>query len=151
MSTTLCSRVRLVGTIEIALPPEQAFMLFTPSGERAWAHGWDPSFPVPVTDETEPGTVFLTLHGQRESIWTVVRCTPGRLIAYSVVTPEERCGLVTVGCEASRAGTAATVSYDLSSLRVESNPDLEQFAAGYRSFLSHWESSIGKSIDENCT
>jgi hypothetical protein len=33
-------RARLSGTVEIALPPGQAFALFTPTGERAWAPGW---------------------------------------------------------------------------------------------------------------
>jgi hypothetical protein len=42
---TGCSRVRLTGQIDVALPPPRAFTLFTPSGERAWAEGWDPGFP----------------------------------------------------------------------------------------------------------
>ena len=124
-------------------------MLFTPSGERTWAHGWDPRFLGPVTDETEPGTVFRTLHGERESIWIVVRCASVGLIEYSVVTPEECCGLVTVSCEPSGSGTKATVSYDLTSLGIESNARLNRFAANFPAFLSHWEISIATSIHEN--
>ena len=87
MSTIPCRRVRVTGTVEIALPLEQAFLLFTPTGERAWAHGWDPIFPSPSADETEPGTVFRTIHGAEESLWTVVRCEFGQSIAYTVATP----------------------------------------------------------------
>ena len=32
-------RVRLTGRIEVALPPPEAFTLFTPDGERRWAAG----------------------------------------------------------------------------------------------------------------
>jgi len=132
----------LTGTIDIALPAKEAFELFTPSGERTWAHEWDPIFPSPAGDETEPGTVFRTTHGGRETIWTVVHCDHGRSIAYAVARPEERCGLVTVTCEPCKTGTKATIGYDLTALRTESNPDLDRFAADYPSFLAHWQRSI---------
>jgi hypothetical protein len=35
------------GTFTLAIPPHEAFRLFTPTGERVWAHGWDPHFPPP--------------------------------------------------------------------------------------------------------
>ncbi|HEY3001395.1 MAG TPA: hypothetical protein VGJ44_03520, partial [Kribbellaceae bacterium] len=54
------SEVRLTGRITIDAPPDEAYRLFTPEGERAWAAGWDPSYPVPATDDTAPGTVFET-------------------------------------------------------------------------------------------
>ena len=124
MRTVRCSRVRLIGTFEIALPPKEGFTMFTPSGERIWAQGWDPTFPSPVADETEPGSVFQTVHGGRESIWTVVHCEPGHSIMYAVAVPEERCGLVTVTCEASATGTKATVSYDLTALSSKASDEL---------------------------
>jgi hypothetical protein len=120
--------------------------MFTASGERSWAQGWEPSFPSPSTDETEPGTVFRTLHGVRESIWTVARCEPGHSITYAVATPGVRCGLVTVTCGASATGTEATVSYDLTALSTGSNAELDQFAVNYLSFLAHWEHAIAKAI-----
>ena len=144
-----CSRHRargLSGTIEIALPPEQAFELFTPSGERAWAPGWDPEFPSPCPDETEPGTVFRTEHGRMVSIWAVCSCDPGRSIGYVVTTPGRRCGLVRVNCQASSSGTQATVTYDLTSLCPEADVELEQFADDYPSFMAHWEHAIATAI-----
>ena len=53
-------RIRLHGTVAVQVPPAEAIELFTPSDERRGAHGWDPSFPAPPADETEPGTVFET-------------------------------------------------------------------------------------------
>lgn len=59
-------RQRLSDRIYVALPAEQAFQLFTPRGEREWADRWDPTFPVPTLDDSEPGTVFETdAHGHR--------------------------------------------------------------------------------------
>ena len=121
-------------------------MMFTPSGERSWAHGWDPRFPSPGADETDPGTVFQTSHDGRESIWVVARCNFGRSIEYVTATPGERCGLVAVTCERSANGTKATVNYDLTSLSREADAELDRFAANYPSFLSHWENSIGEAI-----
>ena len=142
----MTARVQLTGTVEIALPPEQAFMMFTPSGERTWAHGWDPSFPSPGADETEPGTVFQTDHGGRETIWTVAWRNLGQSIGYVTATPGERCGLVTVTCEPSANGTKATVSYDLTALSGEADAELDRFATSYPSFLGHWEHSIAEAI-----
>lgn len=146
-----CTRVSLTGRIEVNLPPDQAFLLFTPSGERTWAHGWDPSFPSPSPDETGLGSVFRTAHGDRESIWTVVRREPGHAIGYAVTTPEVSCGLVTVSCDPSANGTGTTVSYDLTALRSEANAELDRFEENYPSFLAHWERAIATAIEQDDT
>lgn len=137
-----CRRVQLTGTVEIALPPQEAFILFTPSGERAWAQGWDPKFPSPSPDETDPGTVFQTDHGGGPAIWTVVHSEPGSAIGYSMTAPGDRSGLVSVSCRPSAAGTTATVSYDMTALTPEANVELDRFASNFPHFLGHWEWSI---------
>jgi hypothetical protein len=138
-----CKRVRLTGTIRVPLPPTDAIALFTPTGERAWAPGWNPQFPAPVLDDTEPGTVFQTDHAGRRSTWTVTRCDPATTIAYATTTPGDRAGLVTVACAPGEADTTiATVSYDLTALTPEANADLDRFAAHYPSFLDHWQQAI---------
>ena len=137
-------RARLSGTVEVALPTGQAFALFTPTGERAWAPGWDPQFPSPGADETEPGTVFQIDHGEHASIWAVSHCDPGKTIGYVVTTPDQCCGLISVTCRPSGAGTTATVSYDLTSLSSKADAELERFVEGYPSFLGHWEYAIAQ-------
>jgi hypothetical protein len=146
------SRVRLSGTIQVPLPVGTAFLLFTPNGERTWAHGWDPRFPDPAADETAPGTVFETSHGGRESTWIVVRCEPGCSIEYATATPGQRCGLVSVVCEPSGirgpegGATTATVSYDLTALSPAAQLELDGFAKDYLSFLEHWEQAIAEAV-----
>lgn len=126
----------------MALPPPEAFALFTPSGERRWARGWEPQFPCPGAPETQPGTVFITNHEGSASIWAVVRCETGRTIEYSTVTPGEHAGLVTVSCGPSSGGAEATVSYDLTALSPDANGRLDHFTASFASFLGHWERAI---------
>jgi hypothetical protein len=142
-----CKRVRLTGTIRLPLPPKDAITLFTPTGERAWAPGWDPQFPSPTTDDTEPGTVFQTDHAGRRSTWTVTRRDPATTIAYVTTTPGDRAGLVTVACKPGEDNTTtATVSYDLTTLAPEANADLDRFAAHYPSFLDQWQQAIAQAI-----
>jgi hypothetical protein len=77
---------RLTGRIHVALPPGEAFRLFTPGGEQDWAHGWHPQFPAPALDDTEPGTVFETSAHGRNTIWLVTDRQPARRISYARVT-----------------------------------------------------------------
>ena len=144
-----CERARLTGTIEVALPPEQAFSLFTPSGERSWVDGWDPEFPSPSHDETEPGSVFTTEHGGRRTTWTGVRREWFAAIAYTSVTPGERAGLVSVTLSPAGAGTTVTVSYDLTALTPQANPALRAFAAHFHPFLDGWQDAISRSLAGN--
>ena len=137
-----CERIRVTGTIELALPPDQAFELFTPSGERAWAEGWDPRFPCPTEEETEPGTVFTTDHGEQRTVWTVVHREGHSAIAYSRTTPGDRAGLVSVALQPSTAGSRVTVGYDLTALEPSANRALKEFAHHYPAFLREWQAAI---------
>lgn len=129
------------------LPPKDAITLFTPTGERAWAPGWDPQFPSPTTDDTEPGTVFQTDHAGRRSTWTVTRRDPATTIAYVTTTPGDRAGLVTVACKPREDNTTtATVSYDLTTLAPAANADLDRFAAHYPHLLDRWQQAIAQAI-----
>ncbi len=149
---TPCKRVRLTGTVLVQLPPREAFTLFTPTGERAWAHGWEPEFPSPVSDDTEPGTVFQTDHAGRRSIWTVIRRETDTRIGYVTATPGDRAGTVTVTCEPSEGdSTIATVSFDLTALTPEANTNLDRFAANYPHLLDQWQRSIAQSITASGT
>jgi polyketide cyclase/dehydrase/lipid transport protein len=139
---TMTTRVRLQGTVPVAAPLERAFALFTPSGERQWAAGWDPHFPDPPDDETAPGTVFETAHSG-PATWVVAASDPPRTITYSVVHAGDRAGLVQVVCRpAGAAGTLATVTYDLTALSGAGRLGLERFAREYEPFLAHWREAI---------
>jgi hypothetical protein len=137
---------RLQGTVPVALAPAQAMGLFTASGERSWAHGWEPAFPVPVDDETRPGTVFLTeAHGP--VTWVVAAHRPGRSIRYALVEPGLRAGTVEVECApAADDTTIATVTYDMTALGEPGEHWLSAFAAGFPAFLEEWRTSIARAV-----
>ena len=124
------------------LPPSEAIELFTPSGERRWAHGWNPTFPVPTSDETEPGTVFETReHGPLT--WVVIGRGSGHSIKYGVVAPGIRAGTIEVTCaDDGNGNTAAAVTYDMTALTEDGDLWLADFAADYDAYLDHWSHAI---------
>ncbi len=133
---------RLTGRIQVALPPAEAFRLFTPRGEQDWVQGWHPRFPAPALDDTEPGTVFeTTAHGQH-TIWLVIDRQPGKRISYARVTPGEQAGTVTVTISAAGRHSEVEVTYQMTALTESASSKLSQFAAGYPAYLRSWQDAI---------
>jgi len=140
------AHVRLEGTVPVPLTQSDAFELFTPTGERRWAEGWDPSFPASGADETKPGTVFQTKrhHGVT---WVLVACDRPHSITYSNVSENDRAGLIRVSCEPNGDGmTTARVVYDMTALSDEGDASLREFAAHYEHFMRDWQSAIARAV-----
>lgn len=141
-------RQRLSDRIHVALPTEEAFGLFTPQGEREWADGWDPKFPAPTADDSEPGTVFeIDAHGHRGT-WLVTDRVWGQRIAYAQVIPGQRAGTITVTLDATERGSEVEVVYELTPLSAAGAHHLEQFADGYRDYLRSWQDAIAVSLEK---
>jgi hypothetical protein len=141
-------RERLTGHITVALPPGEAYALFTPRGEQAWAPGWHPNFPAAAPDDTEPGTVFETrAHGQH-TIWLVTGREPGRRICYARVTPGGLAGTVTVAITPSGGHSDVEVTYELTALTATAAAAerLREFAAGYPACLRSWQDAIARRL-----
>lgn len=120
------------GRLHVALPPAQAAALFTPEGERAWAHGWAPEYPA------GGGTpVFVTHAGA--TVWVEL----GEL-RYARVTPGVEAGTVAVRLAPDGDGTRAEVTYDLTALSADA--DLAGFAAGFDAMLAAWERDIAAAL-----
>ena len=138
-------RARLSGSVRLPPGYEAALFLFTPRGERLWADGWDPQFPAPADDDTQPGTVFETAHGPQRTTWVVCAREPGRSVRYARIAHGRDAGTVTVSLDDGTApgeSRVATVEYDLTALSAEAAAELGRFAAGYPQFLRHWEEAI---------
>lgn len=141
-------RQRLSARIQVALPPEEAFRLFTPRGERDWANGWDPMFPAPTVDDSEPGTAFETdAHGHR-CTWLVIDRVWGRRIAYAQLVPGERAGMITVTLDATEAGSEVEVVYELTPLSEAGAHHLRRFASGYGDYLRSWQDAIAACVEK---
>jgi hypothetical protein len=138
----MTSARQLTGRIRVALPPGEAFRLFTPRGEQDWVPGWHPHFPAPAADDTEPGTVFETsAHGQH-TIWLVTDRQPGKRISYARVTPGDHAGSVTVVISPDGENSAVEVTYQLTALTSDGDRRLGEFADGYAAYLQSWEDAI---------
>jgi hypothetical protein len=132
----------LAGTFAVALPPEEAFRLFTPRGEQDWAEGWLPRFPTGATDDTAPGTVFETDADGTTTTWMVLDREWGRRISYARVTPTVRAGTVTVVVDGANGHSDVRVTYELTALTDAAEPELREFAAGHPAFLRSWQDAI---------
>jgi len=135
-------QVRLTGRLRVALPPREAFRLFTPRGERDWAEGWEPRFPVPAPDDTVPGTVFETRAHGATTTWLVLAREPGRHISYARVTPGDRAGTVAVTLDEAGGQSSVEVAYALTALRPAAAAGLDDFARGYPAYLRSWQDAI---------
>ncbi len=133
---------RLVGRFQVPIPPSAAFRLFTPLGEREWAHGWEPRFPVPVLDDSEPGTVFETESHGRHTYWVVTKRATESFISYACVTPGDRAGTIAVALRAVDHTSEVEVTYELTPLVPEASDDVQRFADGYATYLESWQQAI---------
>lgn len=136
-------------SLVVGLPAAEAFSLFEPEGERAWAQGWDPQYRFPPDGRAERGMVFTTGHGGEQTIWTLIRHEPASgLVEYVRTTPGSRTGTVLVQCAALDARrTRVTVVYTLTALTEEGNAALREMDdARYRAYIESWEKAIAEAI-----
>jgi hypothetical protein len=133
---------RLIGRIQIGLPTDEAFRLFTPRGEQDWVTGWEPRFPAPAPDDTRPGTVFETnAHGQT-TIWLVLDRQWGKRISYARVTPGDQAGTVTIVVSPTGRHSEVEVTYELTALTGAASSRLREFADNYPAYLRSWQDAI---------
>ncbi len=130
-------------TIRVPLPRGRALPLFTARGERAWAHGWEPTFPAgePEGEEHE-GTVFVT-EGEHGATYWVVVSRSSYALRYARVTPDLWCGTVEVSERRSNElETELDVTYDLTALTDRGAAELETFAVSYQRQIESWQPAI---------
>jgi hypothetical protein len=131
--------------ITVGLPPDQAMALFTPEGERRWAEGWNPHYPVPDRREGA-GAVFTTAHGGRLTTWIMIDRDP-EMIRYARVTNDMTAGTVAVEiCGSGESATNLRVSYDLTALSTHGEAWLDAFDAGYDAEIAAWATAIAAAV-----
>ena len=131
----------------LARPAPEAFGLFTPEGERAWAAGWDPRYLHPGDGRTEAGMVFVTRHGGEETVWTMTRHEPAAgIVEYVRTTPGNRTATVLVQCAPVGPGaTRVTVVYAITALAEAGNRHVNEMdEASYRMYIDSWKTAIEK-------
>lgn len=133
--------VSVAADLVVRRPRAPALAAFTAEGERAWAPGWDPTYPAPNRREGA-GAVFVTVHGEHATTWVMVDQDDAG-VRYARVTPGVSAGTVTVAVlDAGSAQTRLRVSYDLTALSPAGAEELDDFAAGYPAYIAHWETEL---------
>lgn len=137
------------GTVEVALPPEQALELFTAKGETLWVPGWAPTYIEPPSGEPVEGGVWLTEDRAADGsavpvIWRVQRFDRVALVAeYLRVVPGDRVVVVRIACapwlEGGAVRTRATVSYAVTPISPAGERWLAAFDdAAYARMMGEW-------------
>ncbi|TDN93001.1 SRPBCC family protein [Microbacterium sp. BK668] len=134
------------GTLSVALPPAQAFRLFTARGETLWVPGWSPEFPADVEDDARAGTVWRTRAGGLETTWIVVESNPPQVVTYARMTDDHTATTVRVQLEATDAGSLVRVGYDLTSLDPSADDFVRRFAGDYDDMLREWERLLAAAL-----
>lgn len=133
--------------ITVGLPLETAIALFTAEGERRWAGGWDPRYPLPARRDG-PGAVFTTAHAGHRTTWIMVDHGP-RSVRYARVTDGMTAGTVAVDVLTSDDDTTRVrVTYDLTALTVAGERWLAHFDADFDAEIASWATDIAAAIDE---
>lgn len=122
-------------------PLAATLALFTAEGERAWAQGWDPAFPV--SERTEGvGAVFVTAGDHDTTTWVMVD-QDDRGVRYARVTAGATAGTVAVTVlESKPTQTRLQVRYDLTALSPDGARWLEAFASDFAAYIARWEAAI---------
>jgi hypothetical protein len=146
MNTLEPRRATRTASIRLNGPPDRAFLLFTPLGERQWAAGWEPIPIYPASGQAEPGAVFSTRHGDGPpTIWTVTIFDPHtRRVSYVRVAPDSLHVAIDVDCVADGPiATRATVTYTYTGLSERGNESIDAMTEeAYREYISSWERAI---------
>jgi hypothetical protein len=149
MTTAFVARhLERAGVVRVAAPLGEAFMFFTPEGERLWVPGWDPEFLHPTGGGQCEGAVFRTDAGGEEALWLIAVLEPEAGIAeYVRVVPGSRMGTVTVKAQSKGPfETAVHVVYRLTSLSPAGNDALAAFDGGFDDMMAEWASGIAAAL-----
>ena len=146
MSEFIAQQVTRSHTIHLPATPHEVFPLFSPLGEKHWAHGWDPEMLYPSSGAAQVGTVFTTQHTNKPTqIWTIIAYASEQAqVSYLNVLPDSHMSRIEVSCEAEGTqATLACITYTLTALTPQGNIYLDEFTQEYyQDYISSWETAI---------
>jgi hypothetical protein len=137
------------GRFELAIPASEAINYFTPEGERCWVPGWNPDYPAGEAAETA-GTVFVTSHGDMETIWVVDSIDrTAHTSAYSRITIGHHAGTVKVDCTDQSGGRClVTVDYEMTNLNPQQPEMLDAYnESSFKAMMNEWATGVTATLD----
>ena len=143
------SSVELSGDFTLPAPPEEAFPLFSPLGEKRWVPGWDPELVHPPEVSWDRGMIFRTREERGDAVWIVTALDRERHeVEYHRVEAGRYVARVQVRCSAGAAGgTDVQVTYTFVGLSDVGNEDIAAMSpAAYEEKMRRWAGWITKHL-----
>jgi len=136
--------ITLGGSFTLPVPPESAFGLFSPLGEKRWVPGWDPELIHPPGVAWERLLVFRTREERGEAIWVVTALDGARHeVEYHRVESGRYVARVEVRCAARGTGCEVYVTYTFIGLSEVGNQDIAAMSPpAYEEKMKRWQAWI---------
>jgi hypothetical protein len=141
--------IELGGAFTLAMPPDHAFELFSPLGEKRWVPGWDPELIHPPGVAWERGLIFRTREERGEAVWVVTALDRARHEAeYYRVEAGRYVARVQVRCSPGGGDeTRVTVTYTFVGLSEAGNRDISAMTEqAYQEKMARWRAWITKAL-----
>ena len=141
-------RRKATGRFELPIPAADAVDFFTPEGERRWVPGWSPIYPA-IDASEDSGTVFITSHGDVETVWVIESIDRVRnRSSYARTTPGHHAGTVRVRCDDQpTGGCVVTVEYDMTSLAPDDPRALDAYGEdAFVSMMEEWSVGVADAL-----
>ncbi len=134
--------------------PAQVFPLLCPVRESDWIPGWRTDWVISESGAAEQDCIFQTPPrdgaGGAASIWVITRHDAKALELEMIkVTPGYTVGKLQISLSArGRSGTAATISYEFTSLGQAGDAWLDEFTPQwYVAFMQVWEKQMNHYLE----
>ena len=134
-------------TFTVQAPMAEAFPLFGPEGERAWAGPeWDPQFVYPIPAKDVEGAVFRMHHGHHSATWvnTAFDAQAGHAAYVYVIEGKLTTRIDVQLTPVDAATTSVRVMYERTALSPSVNQDIAEMAQTDPKMGSEWEKAIGE-------
>ena len=133
-------------TFELNGSPDASFNLFTPTGEKLWAHhGWEPRRVDGTGAPDNEGMTFR--NGSGKSLWVVKRLSKEeRVVEYLIVSDDM---LTDLRCEVTPGANGravAKVTYDWRALTEAGNAMVEEHEAHFEAMLQEWAHAMNAAL-----
>jgi hypothetical protein len=142
--------IELEGGLTVPAPPDRAFELFSPEGERAWVPGWDPELVHPPGATWERGLIFRTREESGEAIWIVTALDrAARQVEYHRVEPGRWVARIRVRCRpGAGGGTEVRVAYAFIGLSGAGNDQIAAMTIeAYEEKMRRWQEWIAARVE----
>lgn len=144
--------VELNGGFILGVPPDAAFELFSPIGEKLWVPGWNPELLHPPGVTWERGLIFRTQEERGEAIWVITGLDRERReVEYHRIEGGRYVAKVSVNCRASAdMQTEVRVTYTFVGLSESGNQEIAAMSAQlYEEKMNRWLGWIHRHLSDH--